>query len=361
MSRQLVSNSPVTRLRPHQLEIIGTLHGAARKTYLLAAAGLMARPLLLAVLLAALAVEFQLMLHTMQTLLENGTGNQPVRLLSAASMIAVVALHFFARQPGSEALHRWIMRLGLVALGLFLLGYGFLVAMTSFEVAAAMLFDPGTSIDGLDAWLDDGDTDPEPESFALALRNLFAEYGGLVALILATLGLGGVFLLSAVASFYLISLALKLSGDFVTARTRMQESAALKASVMNSDAELGAAAQRLAEAEGTTPTAAVQMAVATLTARADQALSYPRRFVLAIELTRPDETGGPVAGLGSEFLGVPGEAGTVDLPALKARLSELDAAVNETSLFAIAATVAVTEFGLTKADLADANMEMSND
>ena len=361
MSRQLVSSPLITRLRPHQLEIIGTLHGAARKDFVFSTARLTALPLVLAVLIAALAVELKLMLHSMQTLLDDGTGSQPVTLLAMASFLAIMALRVLTRQPGSEAIHRWMMRIGLVALVVFLAGFGGLVSMSSWEVASAMVLHPGTGIDGIDAWLDDGDTDPEPESFALALRDLVSEYGGLVALILATLGLGCVFFLSVLVSHFLIGLALKLSGDFVTARTRMRESARLKAAMMNSDAELGAAAQHLAEAEATSPTAAVQMALATLTAKADQALSYPRRLVLSGELTRNDETGGPVAGLGSEFLGLPGDVGTVDLPALKARLAEIESAVNETALFATAANVAVTEFGLTKADLTDANMEMIND
>ena len=87
------------------------------------------------------------MLHTMQTLLDDGTGNQPITLLALASFIAVMALHVLTRQPGSEALHSWIMRLGLVALGLFVLGFGLIVAVTNFEVAASMLFDPASNRD----------------------------------------------------------------------------------------------------------------------------------------------------------------------------------------------------------------------
>lgn len=341
----------ITRLRPHQLEIIGGLHGAARKAFLWSAAGLAALPLVLLVLAAALSVEFQLMLHTMVTLLDDGTGNQPITLLALSSLIAIVALHVLTRQPGSEKLHRWMMRLGLVALVIFLLGFGLIVAMTSFEVASAMLFDPATGIDGLDAWLADGNGDPQPDSLASMLRDLFAEYGGLVALVFATLGLGGVFFLTVLVSHFLIGLALKLAGDFVTARTRMHESASLKEAMTKADAALGAAALSVADYEAVSPATGVREAVATLTAKADGALSYARRVVQAAGLMKPEDAHDPLAGLGSQMLGLPDEVGTLDVPALKTLLADLNEAVSEDALFDIAVAVAITEFGLTEDDV----------
>jgi len=342
---------PVTRLRPHQIEMIGALHGAARKAFLLAAAGLAALPLVLLVLGAALAVEFQLMLHTMVTLLDDGTGNQPITLLALSSLIAIVALHVLTRQPGSEAIHRWMMRLGLVALVLFLLGFGLIVAMTSFEVAASMLFDPATGIDGLDSWLADADGAPDDESFVEFLRDLFADYGGLIALLFATLGLGGVFFLTVLVSHFLIGVALKLAGEFITALTRMRESARLKAAMLAADAALGAAAHKVAGHDAVSPVTAVREAVATLTAKADSALSYPRRVVQAAALMKPDEAGDPLAGLGSKLLGLPEEVGTLDVSALKTLLADLDQVISEDVLFDIAVSVAITEFGLTDDDL----------
>ena len=361
MSKTRPATCQITRLRPHQLEIIGTLHGAARKAFLWSAVALAALPLVLAVLLAALAVEFQLMLHTMQTLLDDGTGTQPITLLGLASLIAIVALHVLTRQPGSEALHLWIMRLGLVALVLFLFGGGLIISMTTYETAAAMLFDPATGIEGLDRWLADTEGESDDESLIALLRESFADYGGLLALILAAFGLGGVFFLTVLTSHFLAGLALSLAGDVLQAGARLRESARLKTAMMDADAALGAAAQSLADYEAVPPEAAIREAVATLTAKADGALSYSRRLVLARELMRPDEISGPLAGLGSEFLGLPGEARTLDLPALKTLLAEIDTAISEDALFDIAVTVAVTEFGLSKADLADANMEMTND
>lgn len=341
----------IARLRPHQIEMIGALHGAARKTFLLAAAGMAALPLILLVLAAALAVEFQLMLHTMVTLLDDGTGNQPITLLALSSLIAIVALHVLTRQPGSEAIHRWMMRLGLVALVLFLLGFGLIVAMTSFEVAAAMLFDPSSGIEGLDAWLADSDSDAEDDSLASFLRDLFAEYGGLVALVFATFGLGGVFFLTVLVSHFLIDLALKLAGEFVAALTRVKESATLKAAMLAADAALGAAAQQLSNQESVSPASAVREAVAMLSAKADRALSYPRRVVQAAALLKPGADGDPLAGLGSKLLGLPDEVGTLDVPALKTLLADLDQAISEDALFDIAVAVAIAEFGLTDDDV----------
>ncbi|MBB4212178.1 hypothetical protein EV659_108153 [Rhodothalassium salexigens DSM 2132] len=344
------TSRPITRLRPHQIEIIGALHGAARKAFLLSAAGLAALPLVLLVLAAALAVEFQLMLHTMVTLLDDGTGNQPITLLGLSSLIAIVALHVLTRQPGSEAIHRWMMRLGLVALVLFLLGLGLIVAMASFEVAAAMLFDPATGIDGLDSWLAGTEREAEDESLVAFLRDLFADYGGLIALVLASLGLGGVFFLTVLVSHFLIGLALKLAGEFITALTRVRESARLKAVMLAADAALAAAAHKVARHNAVSPATAVREAVATLTAKADSALSHPRRVVQAADLIKPDEAGDPLAGLGSKLLGLPAEVGTLDMPALKTLLADLDQAITEDTLFDIALSVAINELGLTDND-----------
>ncbi|SDR67653.1 hypothetical protein [Erythrobacter sp. HL-111] len=331
--------------------MIGALHGAARKAFLLAAAGLAALPLVLLVLGAALAVEFQLMLHTMVTLLDDGTGNQPITLLALASLIAIVALHVLTRQPGSEAIHRWMMRLGLVALVLFLLGFGLIVAMTSFEVAASMLFDPATGIDGLDSWLADADGAPDDESFVEFLRDLFADYGGLIALLFATLGLGGVFFLTVLVSHFLIGVALKLAGDFVGALIPLKESGKHKAEIFEADAALGEIAHDLKDHDAQSPAAQVGEAVAILSAKADRALSYPRRVAQAEKLMKADDAGDLLAGLGSKLLGLPDEVGTLDVPALKALLADLEQAISDDVLFDIAVSVAITEFGLTENDL----------
>lgn len=341
----------IRRLRPHHIEIVGTLHGAARKAFLLAAAGLCSLPLVLAVLGAALAVEFQLMLHTMVTLLDDGTGNQPIALLALASLIAIVALHVLTRQPGSEAIHAWMMRLGLVALVLFLLGFGLIVAMTSFEVAASMLFDPATGIEGLDSWLADSESEPNDHGLVTFLRDLFVDYGGLLALLFATLGLGGVFFLTVLVSHFLIGLALRIAGDFITALTRVKESSRLKKAMKAADTALGQAAQKVADYEAISPVVAVRQAVGTLSADADSALSHPRRVAQAADLMKADETGDPFALLGSELLGLPDEVGTLNVAALKSLLAELDQAISEDVLFEIAVSVAMTEFGLTEDDV----------
>lgn len=341
----------IRRLRSLHIEIIGTLHGEGRKAFLLAAAGLCSLPLVLAVLAAALAVEFQLMLHTMVTLLDDGTGNQPITLLALASLIAIVALHVLTRQPGSEAIHRWMMRLGLVALVLFLLGFGLIVAMTSFEVAASMLFDPATGIEGLDSWLADSESEPEDQSLVTFLRDLFADYGGLLALLFATLGLGGVFFLTVLVSHFLIGLALNIAGDFIIALTRVKESSRLDNEMTSADMALGEAAQKVADYEALLPVVAVRQAVGTLSGVADSALSHPRRVVQAADLMKADETGDPFALLGSELLGLPPEIGTFDVDALKTLLADLDQAISEDVLFDIAVSVAMTEFGLTEDDV----------
>ena len=88
-----------------------------------------------------------------------------------------------------------------------------------------------------------------------------------------------------------------------------------------------------------------------LSAKADRALSYPRRVVQAAALLKPDADGDPLAGLGSKLLGLPDEVGTLDVPALKTLLADLDQAISEDALFDIAVAVAITEFGLTNDDV----------
>jgi len=66
-------------------------------------------------------------------------------------------------------------------------------------------------------------------------------------------------------------------------------------------------------------------------------------------------------GLGSELLGLPDEVGTLNVPALETLLADLEQAISEDVLFDIAVSVAITEFGLSKTDLADDDLEMFDD
>ena len=66
---------------------------------------------------------------------------------------------------------------------------------------------------------------------------------------------------------------------------------------------------------------------------------------------KPEDAHDPLAGLGSQMLGLPDEVGTLDVPALKTLLADLDKAVSEDALFDIAVAVAITEFGLTDDDV----------
>ena len=341
----------IKRLQQFQIKFIAGLHSAARKTFLESMAGLAALPLVLLVLGASLTVEFQLMLHTMMTLLDDGTGNQPITLLALSSLIAIVALHVLTSQPEGEIIDRWMMRLGLVALVLFLLGFGLIVALTSFEVAAAMLFNPDTGIAGLDNWLADANGAPDDENLITFLRDLIADYGRLAALVFATVGLGGVFFLTVLVSHFLIGLALKFAGDFLAALIPLRESGKHKDQIFETDAKLGETAHSLDDHAAQSPAALVGSAVATLSSTADRALRHPRRVVQAEKLMKADDAGDPLAALGSGPLGLPEEVSSLDMPALKALLADLEQAISEDVLFDIAVSVAITEFNLTEDDL----------
>lgn len=324
------------QLRPHQRETLGNLHGAARASYLRACVGLAALPLVLVILAAALGVEFALMRHTMHTLLADGPGDQPVLLLALSSLIAIAALHVLTCQPGSEALNRWIMRLGLAALILFLSGFGLIIAMTNYEVAASMLFAPATELDQLDAWMNGAEQDPAvQEETEASFRDAFGEIGGLIALITATLGLGGVFFMTVLVSHYLIGLVLRLICGFLDSRMRWRESGHLIAQITAAEIALETATARLAGLEPDGSRAALRNIVATLTAIADDALACPRHIIQSAELMRIDERTDPLATLGLRVLGLPEELTSMNIPALNEQLKTVETAISEEALMAI--------------------------
>ena len=330
---------PTHRLNSAQIELIGSLHGAAREQFQRAIEGIAALPLVLAVLLAALAVEFNLLLHTMKILLDPGTGeapSQPIMFLALSSFIAIIALHILTRQVGGEKLDRAMMSFGVVALILFLLGFGLILSMTNFDIASRWLLQPPSSASQIDAVLGNPNADGGETSLAIAMRNGFGEYGNLTALILVSLGLGGVFFLSVIVSHFLIGKFLKLTGNFLHAKNKIDESSRLKTAILEADERLGKLAQVLEDFDNITPDRAVGDAANKLMRTATTALSHSRKILQAAKLNRPDNHENPLSGLGSKILGIPNESGTINIPVLEEQINKIDAAIGEDVIHEIA-------------------------
>ena len=72
-----------------------------------------------------------------------------------------------------------------------------------------------------DAVLGNPNADGGETSLAIAMRNGFGEYGNLTALILVSLGLGGVFFLSVIVSHFLLGSFSSLQATFCMPRTKL--------------------------------------------------------------------------------------------------------------------------------------------
>lgn len=330
---------PTHRLSPEQIGLIGSLHSAAREQFQRSVEGMAALPLVILVLLAALAVEFNLLLHTMKILLDPGTGeapSQPIMFLALSSFIAIIALHILTRQVGGEKLDRAMMSFGVVALVLFLLGFGLILSMTNFDIASRWLLQPPSSTSQIDAVLGGPNADGTETSLAIALRNGFGEFGNLTALIFVSLGLGGVFFLSVIVSHFLIGKFLKITGNFLIAKNKVDQSGRLKDAILEADERLGKLAQRLEDFDNVTPDKAVGDAANKLMRRATAALSHSRRILQAAKLSQPDKHENPLSALGAKILGIPNESGTINLPVLEEQINKIDAAIGEDVIHEIA-------------------------
>lgn len=328
---------PTHRLNSAQIELIGKLHGAARERYQRAVEGIAALPLVILVLLAALAVEFSLLLETMKNIADPGNGedpDHPILLMALSSFIAIIALHILTRQVGGDKLNRAMLSFAVVALLLFLLGFGLILSMSNFNVAVEWFFNTPQKdqLDSVASRFGSGETE---SNLAVVLKDGFRQYGNLAALILVALGLGGVFFLSVVVSHYLIGKFLEIAGNYMLAKNKFEESTRLKTAILEADQRLGKLAQVLEDFDNITPDKAVGDAANKLMSRATDALSHSRKILQAAKLNRPDKHENPLSGLGSRILGIPNESGTINIPVLEDQIGKIDAAIGENAILEI--------------------------
>ena len=335
-----MNKTDITTVRPSQWELLSSLNGTARQTYLTSAASCSALLIIVPVLIGALGLEYSLMAHTMSLLLDVGGPDQPVTLLSMSSLLAIAGLHIIGRQMEDTKLHDWLARLGLLALAVFTIGFGLIVSLTSFEIAASVLFDPETGLDAIETWIEGADTTDEQDSIGLKIKKAFGELGGAVALVMASLGLGGVFFISMLISGFLIDRALKLTGTFIHARVHYKESSRLLDGIKQKDVALRGALAQHHRLQAISKSQVVNEAVADLMIRADNALADARHARRLHELVKQEDRDDPIGSIGLSFLGISEEAFAVNSEAFKAELQRVEEAVSEDALKKIAINVA---------------------
>ena len=327
-----MSKPEITPLRPHQWETLSWLHGATRRDYLIKLGACSALLVIVPVLIAGLGLEFALMTHTLSVLLDVGGPEQPVTLLSLSSLLAIAALHLITQRLGSERIHFWLTRVGLLVLVVFLSGFGLIVSLTSFEVAASALFNPETGLDALDAWIK-GDTGSQDDGgFGQGLREAFGEIGGAIALVLSAMGLGGVFFLTILVSHFLIDQGLTIAGNYIRARLHHHESRRLLGKIKRKDAELRSAASELQRLRGISKAQLFNGVIGELVLRADRALAAARHTRQLSELVKKEDRDDPIGGLGLSVLGFQDESFAIDTEAFNAALAEVEGAVTEHAL-----------------------------
>ncbi|TCO75823.1 hypothetical protein [Chromatocurvus halotolerans] len=335
-----MSKINLTALRPHQVELLSRLDGNARRSYLASAAACTGLLIIVPVLILALGLEYALMAHTMNVLLDVGGPDQPVTLLSLSSLLAIVGLTIITKQLQDTRLHDWLARLGLLALMVFIIGFGLIVSLTSFEIAASMLFDPETGLDAIEAWIDGAGTTADPESMGLKIKEAFGEFGGVVALIMASVGLGGVFFISMLVSHTLIDRGLTLTSNFIHARVHYRESSNLHDGINRKAVALQAAQAEHNRLQATSKSQVVHEAVADLVVEADNALAEARYARRLLDLVKQEDRDDPIGSIGLSFLGISEEAFAIDTEAFKAELQRIEVAASEDRLKKIAINVA---------------------
>lgn len=332
---------PTHRLNASQVELLGNLHSAAREKFRRSVEGIAVLPLVIFVLVAALAVEFGLLHHTMERLfLDSGTGEDHsllIMLLALSSFIAIIALHIFTLQKGGEKLNRGMMSFGVVALIIFLLGFGLILSMSNFETSLDYFFSGGTGNQQQTETMAGGTNEVnQSEAQAKDLGESYGAYGKLTALTLVSIGLGCVFFLTILVSHFLIGKLLQLTGAYLRAKNKYDQSNELKTAILAADERLGELAQILEDMDNVTPAKAVGDAANKVMSRATIALSHPRKILQAAKLNRPDKHENPLSGLGAKILGIPNESGSINIPVLEDQINKIDAAIGEDVIHQIA-------------------------
>ena len=335
-----MNTADITTLRPLQWELVSRLHGSARRNYLTSAASCSALLIIVPVLLCALGLEYALMAHTMNVLLDVGGPEQPVTLLALSSLLAIAGLHIIGGQLQGTKLHDWLARLGLLALLVFTIGFGLIVSLTSFEIAASVLFNPETGLEAIDAWIEGNDAPADPESIGLKIKNAFGDLGGSIALVMAALGLGGVFFISMLVSHFLIVQGLRLARGYVDSRVVYKESRRLFNRITAKETALREAKAELKRLQSISKAQIVNEAVAELVITADRALAQARRAGQLQDLVKDHDRQDAIGTIGLSFLGIQEEAFAIDSDAFKAELDRVSEAVSEDALRKIGINVA---------------------
>lgn len=334
-----MTKTSTTLLQPRQWTVVSEAHGKARRSYMESAVMFSGLLVIVPVTAAALGLEYALMHHTMQVLLDVQGVDQPITLLSLSSLFAIAGLHIIARQLDGTILNRVLSWIGVVAIAVFVTGFGLIVSMTTFEIAASVLFDPDTGLDDLNAWLG-GDADPvQGKSLGNQLKEMFGEVGGTIALVFSSFGLGGVFYISMLVNHFLITLALQLTKTFLFERARYQMSRFLMGSMMAADAALRDATGVLDRLQSTPRAHIVHDATAELSCRADRALAEARRARRRYELIRTEDRTDPIGVIGLSVLGFEEEALAIDMEEFLRILSEVEESVSEEALKKISVNV----------------------
>jgi len=335
-----MNSTEMTTLRPLQWDLISRLHGSARRNYLAGAASCSGLLIIVPLLLCALGLEYALMAHTMNVLLDVGGPEQPVTLLALSSLLAIAGLHIIGGQLKGTSLHDWLTRLGLLALAVFTIGFGLIVSLTSFEIAASVLFNPQTGLDAIDAWIEGNDAASDPESIGLKIKNIFGDLGGSLALVMAALGLGGVFFISMLVSHFLIVAGLSITQGFIEARVLFKESRRLFTQITENEKALRGAKAELRVLKSTSKAQIVNEAVAELVIASDRALAQARHASQLQGLVKEQDRDDCLGTIGLSLLGIQEEAFAIDSEAFKAELERVSDAVSEDSLRKIGINVA---------------------
>lgn len=331
-----MSKTSTTLLRPHQWSVLSEAHGKALRSYVESAVTFSGLLVIVPITAAALGLEYALMHHTMQVLLDVQGVDQPITLLSLSSLFAIVGLHIIARQLDGTILNRVLSWIGGLAIAVFVTGFGLTVSMTTFEIAASVLLDPDTELDELNALLS-GETEPVSEtSLGDRLIESFGEVGGTIAVTAASCGLGGIFYISMLVIHHLVTLAFKNIRTFSIARMRYRTSRYFLNRIKAADAALREAVGVLDRLKGTPRTQIVHDITAELSCRSDQALAEARRARRRYDLIRAEDRTDPIGWIGLAVLGFEEEALAINVDEFLRILSEVEESVSEEALKKIA-------------------------
>lgn len=313
-------SAPIQAMSAKQWSALARLHGRVRRAHGTAAVRVSSILLTLPVFAATMVIDYHLIHAALSFVLFEAGG--AVAVLALSSALCVVALHVLWAADTSRRAGGWLYRAARIAIPVYLLGFGTLLAFVVLNNAGVVIDDgPAILVEQ-----DDASLRAQARKLATQVFQALKAAGGLIAIALAALAIACLFILSVFVGHACLTSALRVIGRYLDVVKTYRASARHFRDVRAREATCVAALRKARVARRRSDADVASIALAAMTTVADEALAPYRQAELAARLSplEREEDGADLElpGLRDRY-----GFGCVDVAAFRQALSEVERAL----------------------------------